>query len=90
MGALQVVTIFLRLLLQSRAALVAENLALRQLTGEVDVLESVFAEEAVKWNQAQNTLRDGKRLLGSPFRMDQIPSVVVQDARVAGTKYSGP
>jgi hypothetical protein len=30
MGALQVVTIFLRLLLQSRAALVAENLALRQ------------------------------------------------------------
>ncbi len=30
MGALQVVTILLRLLLQSRAALVAENLALRQ------------------------------------------------------------
>ena len=30
MGVLQVVTIFLRLLLQSRAALVAENLALRQ------------------------------------------------------------
>jgi hypothetical protein len=30
MGALQVVTILLRLLLQSRAALAAENLALRQ------------------------------------------------------------
>jgi hypothetical protein len=30
MGALQVVTILLRLLLQSRAALTAENLALRQ------------------------------------------------------------
>jgi hypothetical protein len=30
MGALQVVTIFLRLLLQSRASLVAENLSLRQ------------------------------------------------------------
>ena len=30
MGALQVVTILLRVLLQSRAALVAENLALRQ------------------------------------------------------------
>jgi hypothetical protein len=34
MGALQVVTILLRLLLQSRAALAAENLALRQ---QVDV-----------------------------------------------------
>jgi hypothetical protein len=30
MGALQVITILLRLVLQSRAALAAENLALRQ------------------------------------------------------------
>jgi hypothetical protein len=45
MGALQVVTILLRLLLQSRAALAAENLALRQ---QVAVLQRSLKRPRVR------------------------------------------
>ncbi len=46
MSALQVVTIFLRLLLQSRAALVAENLALRQ---QVAILQRSVKRPRLHW-----------------------------------------